>query len=132
LFPRKNYDVYCLILISHYLTFVALRPPINFKPFRYRPQCIKTVLYTTHRFLSTKSMFIFYEYICLICVYILNVCLCILRSTHEGDTTMLITRYTSVLIKSTGNTMVSPTYVPPHRWVNFSISIRILWCLINV
>ncbi|KAF0770976.1 Uncharacterized protein FWK35_00006145 [Aphis craccivora] len=33
---------------------------------------------------------------------------------HEGDTTMLITRYTSVLIKSTGNTMVSPTYVPPH------------------
>lgn len=38
-------------------------------------------------------------------------------SIHEDHTTMLITRYTSVLIKTTGNTMVSPTYVPPHRWV---------------
>lgn len=50
----------------------------------------------------------------------------VLRSNHKkGDVTMLITRYTSVLIKTTGNTMVSPTYVPSRRWVNILVIIVI-------
>lgn len=50
----------------------------------------------------------------------------ILRSVCEAEATMLITRYTSVLIKTTENTVVSPTYVPAHRWVDFVFSIVLL------
>lgn len=90
------------ILISSYLVFAPLTHVINPKPFTDRSALIP-----------------YYDVYTILFMHLCNKCGCFFmdlsRSTFEGDTTMLITRYTSVLINTTENTMVSPTYVPPHR-----------------